>query len=149
MTLPEALAGVSLLITVLSMFGGALYMRGKLDGFASDLGRRLDALERQAQSDEEIGVKAAEARGAQTVRNEALISLTDEMRDVRDRMVKVESGLERHEEECVRRHERIEERFTSHDARFEHLNSLVVKVYRRMAGEDGVMMLPASPKATG
>lgn len=104
MTVSEIAAASAVVLSVLSAVGNTLYVRGKLDAHAESATKRLD----------DFG---------------ETITRMDELSDtMRDRGVRVEEGLKRHEEECLRRQEAIDKRFDRLDRAGENLAAQMARM---------------------
>ncbi len=126
MTPGDWIAAGSALFTAAAVGGGALYMRGKLDGLQTAMDRRLGLLEQRVQADDEARTGEARERGAQRLRNRMLDSLAAQAGRQGVQLGRLETGLERHEAECQRRQQAIEARFERIDHRLELMNGAVL-----------------------
>ena len=131
MTLGDWIAAASALFTATAVGGGALYLRGKLDGLQAAMEQRLGVLEAKVPADEAARETQALNRGAQPVRNRMFDLLAAQAARQGVQLGRLETGLERHEAECERRQQAIEARFERIDHRMEQLNAAVIDGVRR------------------
>lgn len=95
----------SALATIGAMFGGAMYLRGKLDANSAALDGRLRALEAKVEALDNGRVTEAKNQGAQEVRNEASAALARQVTTACDTVAAFGARLMAHERGCERRQE--------------------------------------------
>lgn len=93
----------ALVVTVLSLIGGAIYMRGQLDAQQEEIKHTIDNLISKVNSLDGTSLKLLQDNSAQAVINRSLEPLAKDIRECRDLAVVASSKIEAHQRDCERR----------------------------------------------